>query len=144
MREDLQDFGIMTDTLECSVTWDNLERVHREVRAFCHARPDTICMTHMSHCYPQGANLYFIFIARMDSMPEYLAYQSGILDAIRAQGAALSHHHGIGRMTAPWLEGQLGHPQMDLFRAIKHHLDPKGIMNPGGTLGLDLPEAQRR
>ena len=144
MREDLQDYGIMTDTLECSVTWDNLERVHREVRAFCHARPDTICMTHMSHCYPQGANLYFIFIARMESIPDYLAYQAGILDAIRAQGAALSHHHGIGRMTAPWLEGQLGREQMDLFRAIKHHLDPRDIMNPGGTLGLDLPEAQRR
>ncbi len=144
LREDLQDFGIMTDTLECSVTWDNLERVHREVRAHCKSRPGTICMTHMSHCYPQGANLYFIFIARMDSREEYLAYQAGILDAIRGHGAALSHHHGIGRMTAPWLEGQLGAAQMDLLRAIKAHLDPGGIMNPGGTLGLDLPEATKR
>jgi alkyldihydroxyacetonephosphate synthase len=144
MREDLQDYGIMTDTLECSVTWDTLERVHREVRAFCKARPGTLCMTHMSHCYPQGANLYFIFITRMDSIPDYLAYQAGILDAIRAQGAALSHHHGIGRMTAPWLEGQLGHATMELLRAIKGHLDPNGIMNPGGILGLDLPEEQRR
>jgi alkyldihydroxyacetonephosphate synthase len=101
-------------------------------------------MTHMSHGYPQGANLYFIFITRMETIPDYLAYQAGILDAIRAQGAALSHHHGIGRMTAPWLEGQLGTGQMDLFRAIKRHLDPTGIMNPGGTLGLDLPESGRR
>lgn len=144
LREDLQDFGILTDTLECSVTWDNLERVHREVRAHCHARPATLCMTHMSHCYPQGANLYFIFITRMDAIPDYLAYQAGILDAIRAQGAALSHHHGIGRMTAPWLEGHLGPVRMDLLRAIKRHCDPGGILNPGGTLGLDLPEAQRR
>jgi alkyldihydroxyacetonephosphate synthase len=144
MREDLQDYGILTDTLECSVTWDNLERVHREVRAYCKARPGTHCMTHMSHCYPQGANLYFIFITRMDSIPDYLAYQAGILDAIRAQGAALSHHHGIGRMTAPWLEGQLGEGTMDLLRAIKGHLDPNGIMNPGGTLGLDLPKEYRR
>ena len=144
MREDLQDFGIMTDTLECAVTWDNLERVHREVRAVCKARPRTICMTHLSHCYPQGANLYFIFIAHLSSTDEYLAYQSSILDAIRQNGAALSHHHGIGRMTAPWLEGQLGSATMELFRAIKHHLDPKGLMNPGGTLGLDLPESERR
>ncbi|NTV74944.1 MAG: FAD-binding oxidoreductase, partial [Holophaga sp.] len=128
----------------CSVTWDSLERVHREVRAFCKARPGTLCMTHMSHCYPQGANLSFIFITRMDAIPDYLAYQAGILDAIRAQGAALSHHHGIGRMTAPWLEGQLGPAHMDLLRAIKRHCDPGGILNPGGTLGLDLPEDQRR
>ncbi len=144
LRDDLQDFGILTDTLECSVTWDGLERVHREVRAFCKARPGTVCMTHMSHCYPQGANLYFIFITRMDAIPDYLAYQAGILDTIRAQGAALSHHHGIGRMTAPWLEGQLGPAHMDLLRAVKRHCDPGGILNPGGTLGLDLPEARRR
>ena len=143
LREDLQDFGILIDTLECAVTWDTLARVHREVRAYVHARPHTICMTHMSHLYPQGANLYFIFIARMEAIPEYLAFQSGILDVIRAQGAALSHHHGIGRMTAPWLEGQLGTVQMDLLRAIKRHLDPTNIMNPGGTLGLDLPPESR-
>jgi len=144
LRDDLQDFGIMTDTLECAVTWDHLERVHREVRAYCHGRPDTLCMTHLSHAYPQGANLYFVFMARLASIPGYLAYQAGILDTIRAQGACLSHHHGIGRMTAPWLEGQLGKVQMDLFRAIKRQLDPGGIMNPGGTLGLDLPEDQKR
>jgi alkyldihydroxyacetonephosphate synthase len=144
LREDLQDYGIMTDTLECAVTWDQLERVHREVRAYCKARPQTICMTHRSHCYPQGANLYFIFIARLDSIAEYQAYQAGILDAIRASGATMSHHHGIGRMIAPWLEGQLGSAQMELFRAIKRHFDPQGIMNPGGTLGLDLPAEDRR
>jgi alkyldihydroxyacetonephosphate synthase len=144
LREDLQDYGIMTDTLECAVTWDQLERVHREVRAYCKARPQTICMTHMSHCYPQGANLYFIFIARLDSIAEYQAYQAGILDAIRASGATMSHHHGIGRMIAPWIEGQLGSAQMELFRAIKRHFDPQSIMNPGGTLGLDLPAEERR
>ncbi len=143
MREDLQDYGIMIDTLECTVTWDDLERVHRRVREFCKARPRTICMTHMSHCYPQGANLYFIFIARMDAIPEYLAYQSGILDAIQREGATMSHHHGIGKMTAPWLEGQLGKAQMELLRAIKRHLDPENLMNPGGTLALDLPDDAR-
>jgi alkyldihydroxyacetonephosphate synthase len=26
---------------------------------------------------------------------------------------------------------------------LKDHFDPKNIMNPGGTLGLDLSEEQR-
>jgi len=137
LRDDLQDFGILTDTLECAVAWDGLERVRRAVRAHCAARPGTLCLTHLSHCYPQGASLYFVFMARMDSIPEYQAFQAGILDIIRDQGAAMSHHHGIGRMAAPWLEGQLGAAQLDLFRAIKRHFDPQGLMNPGGTLGLD-------
>jgi alkyldihydroxyacetonephosphate synthase len=144
LREELQDYGVILDTLECAVTWDTLDRVHQGVRAHCRARPHTLCLTHLSHAYPQGANLYFIFMARMDSIPEYLAFQGGLLDAIQRHGAALSHHHGIGKMSAPWLQQHLGQGQMDLFRAIKAHLDPQGIMNPGGTLGLDLPEGQRR
>jgi alkyldihydroxyacetonephosphate synthase len=144
MREDLQDFGIMIDTLECSVNWSNLESVHASVRGFCHSRPDTICMTHMSHFYPQGCNLYFIFIAKIDEIEEYLAYQGGILDAIQASGASMSHHHGIGKMTAPWLEGEIGSEAMALYRNLKNHFDPHNIMNPGGTLALDLPDRERR
>jgi alkyldihydroxyacetonephosphate synthase len=56
----------------------------------------------------------------------------------------MSHHHGIGKMTAPWLEDQLGPQAMGLLRAIKGHLDPQDLMNPGGTLALDLPESRRR
>jgi len=139
LRDALQDFGILTDTLECAVSWDGLERVRQGVQAFCARRPRTLCLTHLSHGYPQGASLYFVFMTRMDDIPEYLAFQSGILDVIRDQGAAMSHHHGVGRMAGPWLADQLGPGQMDLFRAIKRHLDPQGLMNPGGILGLDPP-----
>lgn len=144
MREDLQDYGIMMDTLECSVSWDRMEEVHEGVRKFCKSRPNTICMTHMSHVYPQGSNLYFIFLAKMDSIQEYLDYQHGILDSIQKYGASMSHHHGIGKMTAPWLECQIGRNQLEVFKALKRHFDPNNIMNPGGTLALDLPEEEKR
>lgn len=144
MREDLQDYGIMTDTLECCVSWDTMKKVHEGVRAFCKSRPNTICMTHMSHVYPQGANLYFIFIAKINKIDEYLDYQYGILDNIQKYGAAMSHHHGIGKMTAPWLEDQIGKNQMEVYRALKKHFDPNNIMNPGGTIGLDLPDEKKR
>ncbi len=144
LRDTLQDFGIVMDTMECSVNWSNMGRVHREVREYCHSRPNTICMTHMSHVYPQGANLYWIFIT-MESDPEaYKAYHAGILDAIQKSGASMSHHHGIGKMFAPWLEGSLGRNEFAIFKALKRHFDPDNIMNPGGTLGLDLPETEKR
>ena len=136
MREDLNDYGILIDTLETSVTWDNLHRLHEGVRTFVKSRPGTICMTHASHFYPQGTNLYFIFIARMD-MNEYVTFQSGIVDQMVKFGGTMSHHHGIGRLLAPWMEAHLGKEQMAVLRAIKHHFDPHNIMNPGGQLGLD-------
>ncbi len=142
LREDLMDYGILIDTLECGVTWSQMPEVHEKVRAYVKSRPNTICMTHISHCYPQGANLYFIFIAKMDTIREFLDLQYGILEAITKAGASISHHHGVGKQTAPWLEEQIGKPQMDVIRVLKQHFDPNNIMNPGGTLGLDMSAAQ--
>lgn len=143
MREDLQDFGILIDTLECATNWEQLPKVHEHVRAYVKSRPKTICMTHMSHCYPQGANLYFIFIAKM-GQEEFVEFHRGMLDAIQSSGATMSHHHGIGKMTAPWLEGQIGSNELEVFRALKRHFDPHNVLNPGGTLALDLPDEERR
>jgi alkyldihydroxyacetonephosphate synthase len=134
MREDLGDYGIVIDTLEAAVTWDNLHRLHKGVRAYIKSRPDTMCMTHASHFYPQGTNLYFIFIARMDGLEEFQKFQRGIIDHIQKNGGSLSHHHGVGRMIAPWMETHLGKEQMAVLRALKSHFDPHNIMNPGGLL----------
>jgi alkyldihydroxyacetonephosphate synthase len=144
MRDTMHDFGIITDTMECSVNWSNMSRVHSEVREFCKSRPKTICLTHMSHVYPQGANLYFIFIVQMTDPEEFRAFHAGILDAIQKSGASMSHHHGIGKMFGPWLEGSIGKNQFDIFKTLKRHFDPDNIMNPGGTLGLDTPQKQKR
>jgi alkyldihydroxyacetonephosphate synthase len=144
LRDSLQDFGVIIDTLECSVNWDKMGEIHEYVRGYCKSRPDTICLTHMSHAYPQGANLYFIFIAKMTEIDDFITYHRGILDHIQASGAALSHHHGIGKLFAPWLEGFVGSNQMEVFKTLKKHFDPNGIMNPGGTIGLDLKEEEKR
>jgi len=33
---------------------------------------------------------------------------------------------------------------MNVFRALKKHFDPNNILNPGGTIGLDLEESEKR
>ncbi|MEG2116534.1 MAG: FAD-binding oxidoreductase [Clostridia bacterium] len=143
MRDTMMDFGIVTDTLECTVNWSNMEQVHLDVRKICHALPNTIVTTHMSHCYPQGANLYFIFITRMEDAEEFKKYHATILNAIQKSGAAMSHHHGIGKMFAPWLEGSLGRKEYGVFRVLKDYFDKDYVMNPGGTIGLDLKESEK-
>ena len=144
MREDLNDYGITIDTLETSVAWDRLHDLHQGVRRYIKRRPQTICMTHASHFYPAGTNLYFIFMARFENVDMYRQFHTGIIDHIQKYGGSLSHHHGVGRMMAPWMEAHLGKEQMDVLRALKKHFDPNHIMNPGGQLGLDLDPAQVR
>jgi alkyldihydroxyacetonephosphate synthase len=137
MRDDLLDYGIVIDTLESGVTWDNLHRLYQGVRSSAKQRPKTLCMTHCSHFYPQGTNLYSIFLLRPGSDEEFYRFRNGVVDKIVEYGGSISHHHGIGRMFAPWMEAYLGREQMGVLRAIKKELDPNNIMNPGGTLGLD-------
>lgn len=144
LRDTLMDFSVITDTLECTVNWSNMAQVHRDVRKVCHALPNTVVTTHMSHCYPQGANLYFIFITKMNDADEFKRYHTTILDAIQKSGAAISHHHGIGKMFAPWLEGYIGEKEYGVFKVLKNYFDPDYMMNPGGTIGLDLlPEEKK-
>ena len=138
LREDLQDYGILTDTLETGVTWSNLHKIHQEVRKYIKSRPETICMTHSSHFYSQGTNLYFIFIMKDRGTADYIKFQEGVIQAIYASGGSLSHHHGVGKMISPWIEQHLGREQMSVLRTLKKHFDPKNIMNPGGQLGLDV------
>jgi alkyldihydroxyacetonephosphate synthase len=137
LREDLNDFGILIDTLESAVAWSDFHRLHQGVRRFIKQRPHTVCMAHASHFYPQGTNLYFIFIAKVQDLDEYRRLQAGIIDTILQHGGSLSHHHGVGKLMAPWMERHLGKVQMDALKALKHYFDPHGIMNPGGTLGLN-------
>ncbi len=135
MRDALNDFGVLIDTLEASVTWDHIDDLYHGVRQYIKRHPHTICMTHASHFYAQGTNLYFIFITKMHSIDKFRTFQRGIIEKIEKNHGSLSHHHGVGRMMAPWIEKHLGKEQMDVLRAIKSHFDPNNIMNPGG-LGL--------
>ena len=135
MRDALNDYGVLIDTLEASVTWENLEKLYHGVRDHIKQHPDTICMTHASHFYDQGTNLYFIFITKMGKIDEFRTFQRSIIEKIEENGGSLSHHHGVGRMMAPLMEKHLGKTQMGVLRALKKHFDPNNIMNPGG-LGL--------
>ena len=93
---------------------------------------------HLSHIYPDGACLYFTLAsAAPDDAEAATIHQQWWDHAMRAcldAGGSISHHHGIGRVKAPWLKEELG-GWWDALVEIKRALDPHGIMNPG-VLGL--------
>lgn len=46
------------------------------------------------------------------------------------EGAAISHHHGIGRVRLPWFPSALGN-SVELLRRLKGAFDPAGLLSPG-------------
>jgi alkyldihydroxyacetonephosphate synthase len=139
IAEAISDYDIIMDTVETPVKWDNLHHIHDHVLAYAQSVPGTTCMSHASHFYPYGSNLYFIFGVK-GNVKDYIAYRTGLVDAMVKAGGSPSHHHGVGRLMHPWIESFLGKEEMDVLRALKKYFDPKNIMNPGDQLGLNVPD----
>jgi len=95
-----------------------------------------VASIHQSHAYLDGACLYFTFAGRpsgpaLDFYRE--AWERATREVLR-QGAALSHHHGVGRNRARFVREALG-SAYPLLVALKAMLDPEDLLNPG-VLGV--------
>lgn len=141
LRDSLLDYGVFCETLETATTWSNLERLKREITAaieqgFAEQGAKSLVLCHVSHIYPTGAALYFTIVAgvRGDSLSVWNSVKARATDTIVMGGGTISHHHGVGRDHAPWLEREIGDVGMRMMRAIKNELDPHGIMNPGALI----------
>jgi alkyldihydroxyacetonephosphate synthase len=142
LRDELLDRGVMVETLETATSWTNLEHLHAAVRralrdALTERGTPPLVMCHVSHLYPSGASLYFTFMAaqqRGEEMEQWRVAKSAASDAIVGNGGTITHHHGIGRDHAPWMRAEIGDAGIELLRAAKRRLDPRGVMNPGKLL----------
>ena len=137
-RDLLLDRSVMVDTVETATTWDNLMSLHRAVkgsleRTIKDGGEKALVLTHLSHAYPDGASLYYTFLARGKSGEEAEAWQqvkNVATETIVGNGGALSHHHGIGTMHKPWMRSYLGDTGVRIMSSLKTTLDPQAIMNP--------------
>jgi FAD/FMN-containing dehydrogenase len=58
-------------------------------------------------------------------------------DLVRDFGGSFSAEHGIGQLKIDELTRYASPVELDLMRAIKRALDPRGILNPGKVLGRE-------
>jgi len=142
LRDELLDHGVLVETLETATSWRDLPVLHTEVAtALCESLSapgsDPIVQCHISHIYRTGASLYFTVVARQDSDdPEgqWQTAKSAASTMIAAHGAAATHQHAVGVDHAPWMRAEVGELGLELLRAMKEAVDPKGILNPGKML----------
>jgi FAD/FMN-containing dehydrogenase len=57
-----------------------------------------------------------------------------IFELVSELGGSISAEHGIGQMKREALRQHKSAIELDMMRAIKQALDPKGILNPGKVL----------
>ena len=54
-----------------------------------------------------------------------------VLRLVASYHGSISSEHGVGRAKVPWLGLSRSTTEIDAMRAIKHALDPDGLLNPG-------------
>jgi FAD/FMN-containing dehydrogenase len=57
-----------------------------------------------------------------------------VFELVAALGGSISAEHGIGAAKRRWLHLVRSDTEIDAFRALKHALDPDGILNPHALL----------
>jgi alkyldihydroxyacetonephosphate synthase len=139
LRDTLMDLGAMVETLETSHSWSRLGELHDAVAAaisesLAGQGTPGLAFCHLSHAYPDGASLYFTFIARATrgaELEQWAAVKRAASEAIVAAGGTITHHHAVGRDHASYMEAEVGRTGIEALRAVKERLDPTGVMNPG-------------
>ncbi len=75
------------------------------------------------------------FVARDPSeVKRYEAVVEATLRDVIAMGGTVAAEHGIGKVKSRWLPLQMDARQVAVMRALKHELDPFGLMAPGNIL----------
>ena len=139
LRDTLMGMGAIVETLETSHTWSRLGDLHRAVAdairsALAAEGTPGLAFCHLSHAYPDGASLYFTYVARARQgaeLEQWSAVKRAASEAIVAAGGTITHHHAIGRDHLPYMQAEVGSVGIEALRAVKERLDPAGIMNPG-------------
>jgi len=140
-RDALLDKGVCVETLETAAYWSSLSALRTAVRgaliqSLSAPGRSPIVACHVSHAYETGASLYFtVLVPRDEDDPEgqWTRAKAAACEAIGPHGT-ITHHHAVGVDHAPYLPREIGSLGVDVLAAVKHMLDPDGVLNPGKLL----------
>ncbi len=124
--------GYVVDTMEVSAPWSLLTQLREAVTSALGELEEMSAVSlHQSHAYVDGACLYFTFVGRpSDGEFFYRRAWDVAMSEVTKLGGAISHHHGVGRARARFVDDSLG-SGAGLLRAVKKLLDPDDLLNPG-------------
>jgi alkyldihydroxyacetonephosphate synthase len=144
LRNTLWTMGYGSDTLETATTWSNVPRLLARLQAAVAVALEPSgekvhVFTHLSHLYPSGSSLYLTYLFRLGPNPDetlerWRAIKRAASTTIEAEGATITHHHGVGTDHAPYLAAEKGPLGMAALEAVVRTFDPEGLMNPGVLL----------
>lgn len=142
LRDPLLDAGVLVETLETVTLWSNLVPLKQAVTealtsTLSQWSTPPLVLCHVSHVYETSASLYFTVACAQadDPLAQWAQAKEAATAAIRAGGGSVSHHHGVGTDHRAAYAEEIGPLATEVLRAVKHTVDPAGVLNPGVLIG---------
>jgi FAD/FMN-containing dehydrogenase len=93
----------------------------------------------VSYGHAGDGNLHFNLSQKPDAdaavfLGRAHALEMAMFDLVESLGGSISAEHGIGRLKAGEFARRADPVELEVMHALKHTLDPKGILNPGKVL----------
>ena len=94
--------GLVPDTLETSVSWENIIKLYDEAiltfnNSIKNLNITGIIMSHISHFYINGCAIYFTFIIKTDKTDDLIKIRKNMVNTFISNGGSITHHHGLGK-----------------------------------------------
>ncbi len=145
IRDFIMRYHIIAESFETSVAWSDLEEMCRRVKERVYVehssrelpgRPYVTCR--VTQVYPSGACVYFylaFYSKGLDRPNEVFSeIERAARDEVLASGGTLSHHHGIGKIRAPFADRIVSQSGGKLLGQLKKAIDPKNVFAAGNGL----------
>eukprot|EP00054_Salpingoeca_dolichothecata_P001401 m.19022 g.19022 ORF g.19022 m.19022 type:complete len:690 (-) comp12153_c0_seq1:49-2118(-) len=148
LRNYLVERGLIVETVETCVSWDNFDRLHKAVTSCVMATLQKVhgpgaekigfVTCRVTHIYPDGPAPYFTIVSR----PDKPGNQLQIWDTVKANVSkvlleckgTITHHHAVGTDHRPYYHQELSPGTLSVLQACKREIDPAGILNPQGLI----------
>jgi alkyldihydroxyacetonephosphate synthase len=132
--------GLVADTFETSITWDQWPAFDAEVRARVTKAlrevfgPTAELSCRFTHVYTDGPAPYYTWFGmgrQGAELSQWSEIKAAASEAVFDAGGTITHHHAVGRMHRPQYDRQRPELFAAALRAAKQAVDPTGVMNPG-------------
>lgn len=135
IRDFIMQHHMIAESFETTVAWSEAATLCQRVKARvteAHARlglpgrPFVSCR--VTQVYPSGVCIYFYLAIHAKDHPAphqlYASLEHEAREEVIACGGTLSHHHGIGKIRAGFLQDSLTPAEQDIRQALFQSLDP--------------------
>ena len=142
MFNSLVSIGVLVDTFETAVTWDQFPALHEALQERIGDAMAAECgagflSCRFTHAYEDGPAPYYTLLAPADvgrELEQWREIKQAASDTLMEYGATITHHHAVGRVHRDHYQEEAPDAYLDALRSMKRTLDPEGVMNPGALL----------